>query len=289
MERVAALAGVSVEYRVLPDWQAVLDAVRDGRAHMIPNLGITEQRSRDFIFTAPVETFNISIFVRDGTSAIAGANDLRGRIVGTIEANAAVRLLSRKPAVRLRIFPTLEEALIHLLAGQIDAIAYPEPALTRIAGQAGLADKIQVVGEPLREIKRAIAVRKDAPALAQRLDRAVSRFVESEEYRTLYAKWHARPRGFWTVPRVAWTMGVLIMGTVIVLVGWRFFSVTRLNTELRERIVERDRLREVGRGERDEVSRPDRGFHPGHPRHSRSQGAVRQSGLRQDSRLRVPG
>jgi ABC-type amino acid transport substrate-binding protein len=46
------------------------------------------------------------------------------------------------------------------------------------------------VGEPLTEVKRAIAVRQDLPGLRDRLDAAVAEFLDSSEYGKLYSKWY---------------------------------------------------------------------------------------------------
>ena len=61
-----------------------------------------------------------------------------------------------------------------------------------------VADRVKVIGEPLTEAKRAIAVRQDLPGLRDRLDAAVADFLDSPEYRKLYSEWYTAAPSFWT-------------------------------------------------------------------------------------------
>jgi len=236
MDRVAASAGLTVVYQSHEGWLEALQAVKQGAAQLVPNLGITAARRQDFDFTRPVEALPISIFVRNGTSDVDSLEGLAGRIVGAVRTNAAVSFLERRPELRLRVFDTVDEGLIHLLAGQIAALAYPERVLRKLLRDSGLEDRIKVVGPPILEIRRAIAVRKGDPALVERLDAAVGRFLESPEYAALTLKWFGKPSPYWTPARIAWAMGGLTAAVALLLLGWRFVSVGRLNRELRTRM-----------------------------------------------------
>lgn len=57
MERLAGLAGLKVTFLIENSWTDVAEAVRSGRADLIPNMGISAERKAWLDFTAPVETF----------------------------------------------------------------------------------------------------------------------------------------------------------------------------------------------------------------------------------------
>jgi ABC-type amino acid transport substrate-binding protein len=75
-ERLAELANLEVSYIVKQNWEEVQQALKSGEADIIPNMGVTERRQAFANFTAPVETFPVSIFVRESETAIRGRMDL---------------------------------------------------------------------------------------------------------------------------------------------------------------------------------------------------------------------
>jgi PAS domain S-box-containing protein len=240
MNRVAARAGLDVTYRVFEGWKEVVEAIQRGEADLIPNMGITEERRKDFDFTIPVETLPISIFVRSGTSDIDGLDSLAGHTVAAVETNAGVSFLKGRPGIDLRVLPDVDEALIDLLSGQVDALVYPQTVLNRVIRESDLENRVKIVGAPILEIKRAIAVRKGNTALVKRLDKAVHALLGSQEYPALHEQWFGKPRPFWTASRSAWAMSGLVAVVAVLLVGWRFVSVNRLNAHLRLQIEERE-------------------------------------------------
>ncbi len=128
-ERVAELAGVRFRYQNEGSWASAGEAVRSGRADLLVNGGITEKRKTFLDFTAPVETFRISIFVRDSTASIGGIADLPGTKVATNSTNIAVKLLKDVEDVELVLSDTPLEALYALLSGTADALVLPEPVV----------------------------------------------------------------------------------------------------------------------------------------------------------------
>lgn len=241
MEVVADLANLRVSYLIKDSWNEVNEALRTGQADLIPNNGIIPERQAEFAFTRPVETFAVSIFVRDSTTDIGNIEDLSGRKVAAVETNVAVTLLQDREGVELVVYQDVNKALLQLLAGEVDALAYPEPTLWLIARSAGIEDRIQVVGLPLIEIKRAMAVQKGNDSLLVRLDEALSHFVGTEEYERVYTKWYGQPVPFWTIERTFWGMGGLLIVMLAAMLAWRYWSLFGLNKRLLQSIAEREK------------------------------------------------
>ncbi|MCZ7598254.1 MAG: transporter substrate-binding domain-containing protein [Gammaproteobacteria bacterium] len=95
MEAIAALAGIKVRYRVEESWPDTLAALEDGHADLIPNLGISAERSVHFAFTRPLGTFPISIFVRTASEDLDHPLDLAGKSVAVVRENVAAAILAR--------------------------------------------------------------------------------------------------------------------------------------------------------------------------------------------------
>jgi ABC-type amino acid transport substrate-binding protein len=73
MNEVAARANLTVTYVIAENFVAAVDVLRRGDADLIPNSGILAERMDVFAFTVPVETFVVSLFVRNDTNDIPGS------------------------------------------------------------------------------------------------------------------------------------------------------------------------------------------------------------------------
>ncbi len=237
LTQIAAAADLQVTYKVFDSWEKVEKALRTGQADLIPNQGITLERQKQIAFTSPVETFPIVIFVRHDTIHIFTPDDLAGHTVATVRYNIGTRLIAQRRDLEHKVLSNANEALLELLAGQVDALVYPGPVLMKLAITAGLEDRIKMVGPPLMEIKRAIAVRKGDQALFNLLDSAVSRLVPSKRYEQIYAKWYGRPKPFWTPKKVVLAMGTLLF---IIALGYNI-RVTRINRRLGQSMADQAR------------------------------------------------
>jgi diguanylate cyclase (GGDEF)-like protein/PAS domain S-box-containing protein len=231
MDAVAKKAEYSVVYQIYDTWSETHQAIKDGRAQVIPNMGITPERSTFADFTSPVETFKVSVFVRDESKNLNSLKDLSGRVIGVIESNVALRLLNDEQ-FRLKRFVHFSNALIELISGHIDAVAYPDPVVWRHAQQIGLEHRIRPLSPPLTEIKRAIAVSKHETDLLMRLDQAVLSLIRSDSYEKIFSKWYAKPVPYWHTGRVLLVMFILLALVTIAMLLWRYHSLKRLNLRL---------------------------------------------------------
>jgi len=234
MNKVAELANIKIEYSVKATWSDVDKALLEGEADLIPNLGITPGRRARFNFSLPVETYPVSIFVRSETEYIRGLSDLPEHSTAVVQYNIGEKILKAYPDIRLKRFQKAQEALFELLSGNVDALAYPMPVVTEMAKAIGVEDHIKIVGKPLTEIKRAMAVRKDHTVLLNLLNNTLQEFLGSKEFRDIYLKWHAKPTPYWTTQRAVWLMGIVLAFAMISMFGWRYVSILRINKQLLE-------------------------------------------------------
>ena len=240
MDEIAARAGLRVKYKVMDNFAEVNRELDYGGIDLIPNSGITPERVATSDFTATVETFVVSIFVREDTIDIKSAADLRGRMVGVVETNIGRKLMRNRNDVVVVAYQDAETALFSLVAGHVDAIVFPQPVLLKLARQVGMADHITVVGAPLKEVKRGIRLRKGQPEILAALNQAVNDFVGTPAYQEIYVKWYGSPAQFWTLTRSLAATGLAVLLVLIVMGWWRFRSIVELNQELGSTITERD-------------------------------------------------
>jgi len=245
MTEIAARAGVTVTYRTYDNFPKAVDALNNGEADIVPNSGITPDRAANYLFTAPVETFMVSIFVREDTFGIASIDDLVGRRVGVVKRNIGEKLLQGRDDIEAVVHPDLRTAVFDLLAGQQDALIYPKPVLLALSRKLDIEDSIRAVAVPLKEIKRGIRIRMGEPELHAILDRAVNEFVGSAAYQRIYLKWYGTTKPFWSVTRVVWVISAIAVMVLIIMAWWRHQTVLRLSRDLRNTITERKRADEA--------------------------------------------
>ncbi len=234
LEAVARDAGLEVDYLPVRNWAEAMQAVRQGRADLVPGIGISEPRSGEFIFSSPMETVPVSWFIRTESTTIRTPADLRGRPVAALAESAAATRLAADGQVRLKTFDGQEAALFALLAGDVDALVFPQSVLLKKAREIGVAERLSVVGAPLLELKRGYLFRADAVRLRDRLAQSLQAFVGSPGYRDAYLKWYGTPEEFWSTARVFWSM--LVLGGLLVtgILASRFVTVARLHRQLKD-------------------------------------------------------
>ncbi len=252
LNAIAREANLSIDYIPYSSWSDAHTALKQGEIDVIPNMGIIEERKSFADFTSPIETFNVSVFVRSGSfNTIA---DLKGKRIGVIQKNIGVKLIKQYKEIDGKLFDNFSAALFEVISGNIDGVIYPDPVAWKVIQKAGLEDKFSVIRPPLIEIKRGVAVGKGKEALYQRLEAAVQHLEGSDRYEQLYLKWFAKTPEYWTGNRVF--MAVVAISAVLIVMlllawFWRYQSLIKLNAELQQanRYLE-EADREVEKGAR---------------------------------------
>lgn len=237
---VARRSGHDIQFRVFRSWPALQEAARNGEIEVIPNMGITEDRRSDYLFSQPYETLRVHLFVRSTSTDITGIQDLQNKTLGVVARNIGVVLAQDLSYRNLKTYANLEKAFFQLLSGGIDALIYPASIMDQIARESGLQERIRKAGNPLLEVKRGIAVVRERPELLVVLNTALRDLLDSDEYQEIFEKWYQAPEPFWNTRRVAYVMGVTLAVVVLLLLIWRFISIWRLNRKLQQSMIERE-------------------------------------------------
>jgi len=263
IREAARLSSLDISYEVYKEWPVLNQALREKKIDVIPNMGIIEERENLFKYTIPVETIKISFFVRKTSHDINSEKDLTGRAISVVETNKGRFLMEERGWGNLKIYQSFDEALMSLVSGISDGIVYPDPPFTNILQQYGLSDRIKVVGEPLLEIKRAIAVHSDHSDLVNKLNDSVKVLMSSAKYKEIYTRWYGKPAPFWSVKRVVVIMGISISIIGLALLAWRFYSVMKLNNSLLVQTQKRNIAEEALHASREDLIESQRIAHVG--------------------------
>jgi PAS domain S-box-containing protein len=238
MDAVAARAGLSTTYVFEDGWADIIEMMKNGKADLAPGMGVSKERDRDLAFSAPIDAFPISFFVRAEHPGIEASSGVH--TVGVIRGSVAFEKLKDRANIQLARYEGFPQGLFDLLAGKIEAFACPAPTLWQLARETGVDDHIKVVDKPIAEITRAIAVRKNDTALLDRLNRAIEGYVGTPAYQQVYVKWYGKPVPYWTSARIISVGAALLLVMTGLMAGWRYLSLLRLNQRLAAAVVKRD-------------------------------------------------
>jgi PAS domain S-box-containing protein len=230
MNEIARLTGLSVEYVSGKSFDDVIQMVLTGKADLIPSLTIDERRKELLAFTDTIGFLQANLFVASGNLTIQGISP--SLTIGVVKGSVPESFLMKNKTIRLITFDNAQTMLFELLAGHVDGIVFLTPNLMKLAIDAGVEDKIKVVGKPIIEAKRGIALRKEDTELLTRLNKAIEEFVGTPEYRQIYTKWYGKPKPYWTAGRIGAVSGILLTLILCGMAFWRYRSVVRLNNRL---------------------------------------------------------
>jgi PAS domain S-box-containing protein len=246
MSELARRMGLMVEYVSGQAFDDVIQMVLTGKADLIPSLTIDERRKELLAFTDTVGFLPANLFVASGNLTVQGISP--GLTIGVMKGSAPENLLMKNQTIRLTTFTNLQIMLFELLAGHVDGIVFLTPNLMKLAIDVGVEDKIKVVGKPVIEGKRGIALRKGDTELLTQLNKIIGEFIDSPEYQQIYIKWYGKPKPYWTTDKIGAVSGILLILIVCGMAFWRYRSIIRLNNRLMLSIAENkqaeDALRE---------------------------------------------
>ena len=151
---------------------------------VISSIPITAENRKRVDFTAAYYAAPLSFVVRrDSGMTSASASELAGRTVGYRRSTAIGKFLARRtPGSNLRAYPTLEEALLELATGRIDAVVANKLAAAYWIASSGDGGCCRLVGRDIVDPDLGgngfgIAVRKGDEATRRALDAALAGII----------------------------------------------------------------------------------------------------------------
>ena len=179
---------------VTTDWAGIIPALNSNKFDtIIASMSITDKRKEVVSFSAPYY-FNGSQFIvaKDSGLGAATPGDLPGKVIGTQEGTLEVTTLEKFfPDSELRLYPKLDDALLDMTTGRLDAVYASQVVL----GQWLTKDDgacCELVGEPTRSDGNqgtGIAVRQEDTELLQALDKAIAAIMANGTYDKIRASY----------------------------------------------------------------------------------------------------
>jgi lysine-arginine-ornithine-binding protein len=179
---------------VTTDWDGIIPALNSNKFDtIIASMAITEKRSKVVSFSKPYY-YNAVRFVtrKDLKLKDAMPKDLKGMTIGTQSGTQEVKILANfYPDSKVKRYPKLDDALLDLETGRVDAV---------LASQFVLGDWLkkekgnycEYVGKSFvddENLGTGIAVRKNDTELLENLNKAIDEIVADSTYTKIREKY----------------------------------------------------------------------------------------------------
>lgn len=141
---------------------------------------ITDERQKEISFTEPYFSSKAMLIATNDTVFNAAPIEIKGKTIGVGEHTCYIQYLNDtyKDIIKVKIFPSRDEAFVALETGNIDAFIDDDIALKHWRLSQKNPRKYRLIGLPakfkeLRDHKYGIAVAKDNPELMNDLNHAL--------------------------------------------------------------------------------------------------------------------
>ena len=174
-EELGRELGLDVVFRFSPDAASFVDALIAGESHVVPGIGMLPSLPQTNLFSDPIAREALRLMVRaEGRTDLEGSefHGLRIAIVPPTVGSDIDALLQRNVAVE---FSSTEQAIIHLMIGDVDAVLTPNPTVFEIARQAGLDHRLRFLDPPIQEFDRVVSVHESRADLLPAINAAIAR------------------------------------------------------------------------------------------------------------------
>ncbi len=168
-------------------WDGLIPGLQRGNYDLAVNgIEITDDRKQQVNFSIPYYVCGEQLSVRSGENAIHSLADLKGKVVGTLKASLAQRILERQGNIEVRSYENQNNAYDDLAIGRLQAVLMDWPIAVYYSKPN---PKLKFTGPSIERMEYGIAVRKEDPILLKQVNDALLALVKSGELARIYEKW----------------------------------------------------------------------------------------------------
>jgi polar amino acid transport system substrate-binding protein len=179
------------EEMIQNEWDALVPGLKRNNFDIaISGIEVTEARKQEINFTRPYYVYSQQIVVQKNENRILKPEDLKGKVVGTLSASAALKILVDLGGVKYKIYPSVVGAYSDLANNRLEAVLLDLPIAIYYAKPN---PKLKFVGEPFGQGYYAICIRKGDTKLLDKMNEVLGNMLVSGEMDEISKKW-----GLWT-------------------------------------------------------------------------------------------
>lgn len=173
-------------------WDGLIPGLQRGNYDLAVNgIEITDDRKQQVNFSIPYYACGEQLSVRVEENSINSLADLKGKVVGTLKASLAQRILERANLeqggrIDVRSYENQNNAYDDLALGRVQAVLMDWPIAVYYSKPN---PKLKFVGGSIERMEYGIAVRKEDAELLKQVNAALLALIKSGEVRRIYEKW----------------------------------------------------------------------------------------------------
>lgn len=184
---------MGIEFRLIPmDWVKAYQALQDGSIDAIQGISFEGSREGIFEFSDPYLKNSITTFVRTDNTYAVHLSDLKGTRVGVQRSDRAAYILAEIGEIELVFFSDLNQAMVKLINGDIDAVVGDRLSGMYTIQKYRLQDRIKIIGEEYEASDYGMAVKEGNDELLVRLNAGLTNLKKSGTYDKIYEKWFGK-------------------------------------------------------------------------------------------------
>ncbi|MGH9831623.1 MAG: ABC transporter substrate-binding protein/permease [Blastocatellia bacterium] len=168
-------------------WDGLIPGLQRGNYDLAVNgIEITDDRKQQVNFSIPYYACGEQLSVRVGENSINSLADLKGKVVGTLKASLAQRILEREGGMEIRSYENQNYAYDDLALGRLQAVLMDWPIAVYYSQPN---PKLKFAGPTIERMEYGIAARKEDAALLKQVNEALLALIKSGELRRIYEQW----------------------------------------------------------------------------------------------------
>lgn len=190
-----------------------LALMQSGDIDVTALLGRSPKREQVADFTAPVDQLDMSILVLR-SSGIADHTGLAGKLIGGVAGSTTLAAAQRSlPDAHIVTLNGLPDLMVAILTGDVDAVAIPSGPFLALNRKADVAERLEVLGEPLRTQELSFLVARNRPGVLEDMNAEIAALTSGPQLEEIRDRWFGRDKGFLerTNVRVMLSAGAIAM------------------------------------------------------------------------------
>lgn len=187
VEALAKELGMEPRF-VQNQWDGLVPGMNLDNYDIIVNgLEITPDRAQEIDFSIPYYVGYEQLVVRKDTYDINALEDCKGRVVATMKATLAERILETYPDIQIRSYDGQYEPYEDLIIKRNDAVLMDHPIALYYAYHR---KELKFVGPPIGRMLYGVGLRKGQKELLQRINTAIQKLIDNGTLREIYERWN---------------------------------------------------------------------------------------------------
>jgi polar amino acid transport system substrate-binding protein len=168
-------------------WDGLIPGLQRGNYDLAVNgIEITDDRRQQVSFSIPYYVCGEQLSVRAGETTIQSLSDLKGKVVGTLKASLAQRILEREGGIEVRSYENQNNPYDDLAIGRLQAVLMDWPIAVYYSKPN---PKLKFTGPTIGRMEYGIAVRRQDAALLKQVNEALLALIRSGDLAGIYEKW----------------------------------------------------------------------------------------------------